>query len=153
MGLDVYVEVSNRKDREEIVAKNKEICERNDKAYEEKGEDAKYEQTVDIPTTQDYYFRKFNALVNWVRHNVGNVENCEPMELSKNDIEALQATLNDLTPENCDQEFPTCTGFFFGSQDYDEWYWQDVEKAKQMCQEILKQTDWENEVVTFFIWY
>lgn len=153
MGLDIYVEVSNRKVRDEAIAENKKIQERNNKAYEEQGSDAQFEQTVDFPSKQEYYFRKFNALVDWVERNVGNVENCEPMELSKDDIESLQSTLTDLTPENCDVELPTCEGFFFGSQEYDQWYWQDVENAKQMCQEILKQTDWENEVVTFLIWY
>ena len=36
MGLDIYVDVANRKTRDEAIAKNKEIRERNHKAYQKK---------------------------------------------------------------------------------------------------------------------
>ena len=153
MGLDIYIDVANREARDEVVAKNQEIRKRNDKVYEEQGDVAELEEPIDIPCTQEYYFRKFNALVEWIENNVGALENCEPLELGEDDIEGLQATLNDLTPENCDVELPTCTGFFFGSQEYDDWYWENVEKAKQMCNDILEKTDWEKDVVTILIWY
>ncbi|EOS0576700.1 hypothetical protein E5R94_RS22040 [Escherichia coli] len=39
------------------------------------------------------YFRKFNALVGWMERNVGEVENCELLELTMNDICLLKAHL------------------------------------------------------------
>ena len=153
MGLDIHIDLANRKELEEVSAKNKAISERNDKAYQEHGEKAQYEQVIELNPKNSFYFRKFNALVEWVANNVGNVENCEPIELTRTHIELLQNTLNNLTPENCKLKFPTCSGFFFGSQEYDRWYWEDVESAKEMCEEILETADWDQDVVKFLIWY
>lgn len=153
MGLDIYIDVANRETRDEVITKNQEIHKRNDKAFEERGDNAEFEPTIDIPSTQEYYFRKFNALVDWVEKNVGALDNCKDLELNEDNIKSLQATLNNLTPQNCANEFPTRSGFFFGSQDYDEWYWEDIKTAKKMCNDILAQTDWNKDVVTILIWY
>lgn len=153
MGLDIHIDLANRKELEEVQAKNKAISERNDKAYQEHGEKAQYEAAIELNPKNSFYFRKFNALVEWANNNVGNVENCESVELTRTHIELLQNTLNNLTPENCATKFPTCEGFFFGSQEYDQWYWEDVESAKEMCAEILETADWEQDAVEFLIWY
>lgn len=44
---------------------------------------------------------------------------------------------------------PTSSGFFFGSTEYDEWYYQDLENTIKMCQEVIDETDWNTEVVIY----
>jgi hypothetical protein len=41
---------------------------------------------------------------------------------------------------------PTCAGFFFGSTDFDEWFWEDIERTVSELQNILGNLDltkWE----------
>ncbi|ENY6483562.1 hypothetical protein [Salmonella enterica] len=45
------------------------------------------------------YYRKFNALLNWIDANAGEVENCTDVPLTRQDLEKLRATLSNLTPE------------------------------------------------------
>lgn len=44
---------------------------------------------------------------------------------------------------------PTSSGFFFGSTEYDEWYYRDLENTIEQCQKVIDETDWENEVVVY----
>ncbi|MHC7584915.1 hypothetical protein ACYAYQ_23805 [Klebsiella pneumoniae] len=92
------------------------------------------------------YFRKFNALVGWMNRNVGEVVNCELLEVTMNDICALKADLIRLNESNCEEYLPTQEGFFFGSQEYDEGYWNDVD-------ELIKNHDFYNNRLTFCAWW
>lgn len=44
---------------------------------------------------------------------------------------------------------PSVSGFFFGSTEYDQWYYADVKYTKEKLEEILKETDFENEIVFY----
>lgn len=48
---------------------------------------------------------------------------------------------------------PTSSGFFFGSTEYDEWYYRDLENTIEQCQKAVDETDWENEVVVYHEWW
>lgn len=52
-------------------------------------------------------------------------------------------------PELCARLLPTKDGFFFGGTDYDQWYMDDIEYTIQMLEKVLKEIDWDNEMV----WY
>lgn len=74
------------------------------------------------------YWRKFNALHNWFVKNVQNGEdNCQPHYVSKDKmqelIKVLQKVIKDKTKAK--QELPTTSGFFFGSTEYDEYYFEE----------------------------
>ena len=47
-------------------------------------------------------------------------------------------------PEVCEELLPTQSGFFFGSTDYDEYYMKDIDYTIELCERILKETDFEN---------
>ena len=49
----------------------------------------------------------------------------------------------------CERLLPTCEGFFFGSYEYDEWYVEDIKETIQNIEKVLKETDFENEVVYY----
>lgn len=44
---------------------------------------------------------------------------------------------------------PTCSGFFFGGTNYDVWYYRDLEYTKERIEKILKETDFDNEIVYY----
>ena len=47
------------------------------------------------------------------------------------------------------EHLPTTSGFFFGSTEYDEYYFKNVESVRDKFSNILDTFDWENE--TFFM--
>lgn len=44
---------------------------------------------------------------------------------------------------------PTCSGFFFGSTDYDQWYAQDIRETIDILERVLEEVDFENYVVLY----
>lgn len=44
---------------------------------------------------------------------------------------------------------PTCSGFFFGSTDYNQWYLEDIKRTKEELEEIINTIDFNNEDVYY----
>lgn len=44
---------------------------------------------------------------------------------------------------------PTCSGFFFGSTDYDEYYMRDIEQTEEIIRDVLESTNFENEEIYY----
>lgn len=44
---------------------------------------------------------------------------------------------------------PTSSGFFFGSTEYDDWYYNTLENTIEMCQKVIDETNWDTEVVVY----
>ena len=44
---------------------------------------------------------------------------------------------------------PTTSGFFFGGTDYDQWYYEDIDNTITQLEIVLKETDFENEIVFY----
>ena len=44
---------------------------------------------------------------------------------------------------------PTASGFFFGSTDYDEWYYEDVKYTAETIRKILDTTDFDKEMIYY----
>jgi hypothetical protein len=78
------------------------------------------------------YFRKVNFLVRYFADLGFDVENQVPFSIDKEDVEELLNRCNKVLEnhELADELLPTVSGFFFGSTDYDEYYFQNVERVK-----------------------
>jgi len=81
--------------------------------------------------TEIAYFRKFNALHAWVERLVGHESNCEVVRIAGEDLAALKSDVNDALAGEVGA-FPTRSGFFFGSTDYDDWYRADLVKLDKV---------------------
>ena len=44
---------------------------------------------------------------------------------------------------------PTISGFFFGGTQYNKWYIDDIQDTINIIEEVLRTTDFENEVITY----
>ena len=80
-------------------------------------------------------WRKFNALHNWFVQLTG-VGNCKTVEVQHKDLVAL----NELVKEALIHHKPTLTpvaGFFFGSTEVDECYWEDMITTLQYLDQLL----------------
>lgn len=99
-------------------------------------------------------FRKHNYLFRWVGRLVGEIENCEEYELDKTDIENLLADVRAVNadPTRADELLPTQEGFFFGSTQYDEWYFDKIEYAERELSKMVADME-DDETATFWAWW
>lgn len=90
------------------------------------------------------YWRKENAIHNWiVEHCAGGVDDQRKTYLTAEQAkELLQACKEVLTDNSKAKELlPTTDGFFFGSTDYDEWYFEGLEYTVHLLEEVIKFID------------
>jgi len=99
------------------------------------------------------YWRKCNAVHEYF---VGDAEedNCVNFEVSRDDIFDLitkcTMVLNDKSL--ADELLPTRSGFFFGSYEYDQWYFDMLKDTVKDCTDVLE--DWkEGDQVYYYAWY
>lgn len=52
-------------------------------------------------------------------------------------------------PQICKEILPRTSGFFFGDQEYTQWYYDDLVHTKEMLEKILKEHDFKN----YYIYY
>lgn len=104
------------------------------------------------------YFRKVNFLVQFFEDAGHEIENCVPIIVSKEDAYSLKECCEQVLEDHnlASTHLPTCSGFFFGSTDYDKHYFEDVERVLDFCNEILipeiKSLE-KDEQIEFEIWY
>ena len=71
------------------------------------------------------------------------VDDCREIYLYKEDIEKVLQVLKDAknNKEKAPELLPTQSGFFFGSTDYDEYYWDDVDYSIELFEKVLELPD------------
>jgi hypothetical protein len=92
-------------------------------------------------------WRKFNALHKWFVENVqGGEDDCREYEVRYEQLEELHDLLQQMKANKGDTEFaqsqlPTQSGFFFGSTDYDQFYWGDIDMSIEILGECLREKE------------
>lgn len=104
------------------------------------------------------YFRKVNFLIpffeNYFNRKLNNLENLEITEASVIELKTrCERVLQNHTLAN--ELLPTRSGFFFGSTDYDEDYYDKVKLTLFYCGTILEQFSSlkDGESIIFNFWY
>ena len=125
MGLDMWLEKKKKNDAE-----------------------AKYEEVA--------YWRKANQIREWFCEHVGGIDNCVRVQVDEEDLQKLMddciAVLSD--HNKAKELLPTSPGFFFGSYEYDEWYFEQIKETIEMLEEVLhSKVDWDTEEVFYFEWW
>lgn len=86
------------------------------------------------------YWRKANAIHLWfVKNMQDGVDNCEAHYVERKNLEQL-LTVVDLVLDDhtrAKELLPTAEGFFFGGTEYDEYYFEDLVKTKDILTELL----------------
>jgi hypothetical protein len=99
---------------------------------------------VDSVTVELAYWRKSNQIHQWFVDNVqGGKDEYQNSYVTKENLEALLKLVNEVLADHSRAEelLPTAKGFFFGSQDYDEWYFKGLQETKDMIEKILATED------------
>jgi hypothetical protein len=108
--------------------------------------DENYDEANDVA-----YWRKFNALHGWFVENIQNgVDDCGSYEVTKEQLFDLLKVLEEAYALKDASKLPPTRGFFFGSCEVDEWYWDRVASARKTISSLIDDTDWEKEQLYYF---
>lgn len=128
--------------------------------YKTKKQDWKEYQHNENPSIDDgtlslseiAYFRKVNFLVRYFNYE----DNLSLIEIDKCQIENLiDVCVEVLEAKNASVSeilLPTTSGFFFGSTDYDRYYYESVEEVLLTFRDILKNLK-DDEVILMQCWW
>jgi hypothetical protein len=106
---------------------------------------------------QDYsrtswYWRKANQIHNWMVQNVQKgKDDCGLYEVSIKKILELHKEVTFALATKDTSKLPPTAGFFFGSTEVDEWYWEDLRDTKNYLEEM--QEVYETDPATKFYYY
>ena len=148
MGLDMYLEIRKNEYRS--------------KYHQDNGSDLALEYPKDItefiPNLTDLtisrqtnykvgYWRKANHIHNWFMQNCAlrdeydnPIDDCRPIEIT---VDKLEKLLDDCKKVLADHSLtetllPTTDGFFFGSTEYEEYYFSEIERTIEIIEPVLK---------------
>ena len=112
----------------------------------------KNEDSVD---TELVYWRKANAIHNFFTSLKDQHESCESIEVTKDMLGMLldRCTMVLEDRSRADELLPTTDGFFFGSTEYDEWYFNKLEDTIKDITPILSDGDIKDGDLYYFGWY
>ena len=95
------------------------------------------------------YWRKDNHIHNWfVTNNQNGNDDCGDYYVSKENLEELLGVCKQVLEnhELAEQLLPTQSGFFFGSTEYNEYYFKSVEYTVKLIEEIFEEDpEFKNE--------
>lgn len=88
------------------------------------------------------YWRKANSIHRWfVEHVQKGNDDCGNYYVSREQLRELRDlckhVLADRELATADASLPTAPGFFFGSTEYDQWYWTNLEQTVDMLDRAL----------------
>ena len=93
------------------------------------------------------YWRKANAIHQWFVQNVQRGEdNCQSYYVSTEDLIQLRGMCQRVLTDRSQADIllPSQSGFFFGSTDYDEWYFSDLENTVTIINNLLDSDQFKN---------
>lgn len=106
-------------------------------------------RSVNGVTVEVMYWRKSNAIHKWFVDNVQKgTDDCGTYYVSRATLEALRDLILEILDTRDASKLPPASGFFFGSTDIDDWFWQDLEKTVKNLAVILdefSEKEWDFE--------
>lgn len=95
------------------------------------------------------YWRKANAIHQFFVNLAGGKDDCRDIYVSYENLQDLvnrcEQILENKDVEKAKELLPTQSGFFFGSTEYDDWYFETLADTKETLSKILKNSpdDWD----------
>lgn len=87
------------------------------------------------------YWRKCNQIHCFFDSLRNGVDNCEYFEIYINDLKLLVSECKEVLNNNelAERILPTQAGFFFGSTEYDEWYFDELKDTVDKIEKIIEE--------------
>lgn len=113
------------------------------------GMDGKHDERFATVSVNVAYWRKANQIHNWfVREVQGGEDDCKTYYVSREKLLELENLCRQVAesgePELAAELLPTGSGFFFGSTDYDEYYFEEVSQTAKRLAELAGLPDGMN---------
>jgi hypothetical protein len=86
------------------------------------------------------YWRKANQIHNWIIENCADgLDECQQIEVGVDDLANLRDLCKTVLEDHskASELLPTRSGFFFGSLEYDEYYFKDLEDTIEIIEPVL----------------
>ena len=148
MGLDQWLYAKKYASDSEFLGAERKALYR--KLKDAIGDDAKYQggflksMSVEMEVA---YWRKANAIHAWFVENCqGGEDDCRTSHVTREQLENLMNVCKEVRDDHdkADDLLPTRSGFFFGSTDYDEYYFTDIKNTiKQLKKVLALDNTWE----------
>jgi hypothetical protein len=91
------------------------------------------------------YWRKSNQIHNWFVRNVqNNIDDCGEYYVSHEKLEELREICRLTLFEKNPIALAPVEGFFFGSTDIDQYYWEDIKRTIKMIDKITKHKEYSD---------
>jgi hypothetical protein len=107
------------------------------------------QHTIQEVSVRVGYWRKANAIHKWFVENVQEGEdNCNPYPVPRERLQELRDTCERVLAfrELATAQLPPASGFFFGSDEINEWYYRDLEETVKIIDACLAlPNDWSIE--------
>lgn len=88
------------------------------------------------------YWRKANAILGLIERTCceDEIENCRPIYLSMGQVEEMLETCKKVQKDHslASELIPTQEGFFFGTQEYGQWYFENLDYTIELFEKLLK---------------
>ena len=99
-------------------------------------------------------FRKVNFLFKFFEDKIGD-RNPTTIEVTTDDLCELRDRCSKVLTDHtlAEELLPTCSGFFFGSTEYNKDYFKDVLQVLDVCESLLKQPLDDGERYELYVWY
>ena len=96
------------------------------------------------------YWRKFNALHDWfVQKCQDGVDECQTSLVDPDLLQDLFDKLLKINKKNAAKILPTTEGFFFGGTEYNEYYWDNVERLKMFLIQLFEKHDFKEQTLFY----
>lgn len=95
-------------------------------------------------TEQVAYWRKFNALHGWFIENcAAGVDECQDISVDEEKLKELLDTLKEVSSNfsKAEELLPPTQGFFFGSDEVDEYYKEEVNSTIKIIEDLLEENE------------
>lgn len=141
MGLDMYlIEVP----KEELPKDFDDYIQKDEKAYEKS---SNYGRVVAV-------WRKANMIHNWFCGHCEELENEVLYKVTLDNLKELLETIEDVLESKkvstARRELPTCSGFFYGSTEYDDWYWEYLKDSKKYIEDVINSFDPDTDGLIYY---
>lgn len=85
------------------------------------------------------YWRKVNAVHAWFVENVQDgIDECQESRVTIEQLDELATICEKVIRDKNPELLPASSGFFFGSTEYDDYYYQEIEETAKVLREEIR---------------
>ena len=140
MGLDMYMYLKKSESKSTFEEEYEGLYPEEMKQFEEEIAQRDFVSVDYEVSCQVAYWRKANAIHKWIVDNCADGrDECQEIYLPIGKLIELKRICGDVLENHslAKDLLPTCKGFFFGEQEYDEWYYRDVRYTYDILAKLI----------------